>query len=297
MAVYERTYRRYDGPLTSSRSRFTVLSRYARSDLSHSRLFLLAFLGCFIAPIVALIAIYLHHNASALLRLQVDLADLVPIDAGFFLGFLSIQGVAAYIMALLVGPALVSADLSNNALPLYLSRPLTRFEYVLGKALVLIVLLSLVTWVPSLLLFAFQALLASGGWMADNLRVGAALFVASWMWIVVLTLLSLAVSAAVRRRHVARIVLLALLFVPAALGSAINELLNTQWGALLDLRELIRVAWGWLFLTGADGPMAEVLRQGESIPAWAAWLALAVLCLFCSVLLARKVRAYEVVRS
>ncbi|MFN2250645.1 MAG: hypothetical protein ACK2UL_01900, partial [Anaerolineae bacterium] len=249
MAVYERTYRRYEGPLTPERYRPVVLTRYALDEIRSSRLVLLVLLGCLIVPLAGLITIYLHHNAGGLLRLDIDLSDLIAIDAQFFLGVLSILAVGAYVLALIVGPALISADLANNALPLYLSRPLTRSEYVSGKALVLFLVLSLVTWVPGWALFAFQALLAGAGWIVDNARVGAAIFVASWTWIVVLTLLSLAVSAWVGRRHLARLTLLGLFFVPAALGSAINELMNTSWGSLLDLNELVDVTWRSLFLS------------------------------------------------
>ena len=52
----------------------------------------------------------------------------------------------------------MSPDLRNNGLPLYLSRPFSRTEYVLGKMSVLLILLSAITWVPGLLLFLFQAL-------------------------------------------------------------------------------------------------------------------------------------------
>lgn len=298
MAVYERTYRRYDGPLTTPRWRFTVLPRYAFEGVWRSRIFLVFLLGCFIAPVIGLIAIYLHHNAGALLRLDIDLSDLVPIDGTFFLTIMSIQATAAYIMALYVGPALIATDLANNALPLFLSRPLTRREYVLGKALVLLALLSAITWVPGLVMFLFQGFLEGFAWMVDNLRIAGAIFAASWLWIIVLTLLSLAVSAWVRRRPVARGVLLALLFVPAALGAAINELLRTRWGTLLDLQEMVRVVWQAMFLSGTEGEISDLLTSTTApIPVWAALSVLLLVCLVCLLLLWQKVRAYQVVRS
>ena len=58
------------------------------------------------------------------------------------------------ILVLLVGPDLISQDLRFNAIPLYLSRPLRRFEYFLGKLGVIAVFLSAVTIVPALLAFA-----------------------------------------------------------------------------------------------------------------------------------------------
>src|SRR5205807_10578886 len=52
----------------------------------------------------------------------------------------------------------------HDALPIFLSRPFSRPEYVLGKCAVIALLLSVVTWVPGLILFSLQAGLAEGGW-------------------------------------------------------------------------------------------------------------------------------------
>jgi ABC-2 type transport system permease protein len=55
------------------------------------------------------------------------------------------------ILVLLVGPDLISQDLRFNAIPLYLSRPVRRFEYFLGKLGVIAVYLSVVTMLPAVL--------------------------------------------------------------------------------------------------------------------------------------------------
>ena len=57
--------------------------------------------------------------------------------------FLSVQGVFAFLLTAYAGPGLISPDLSNNALPLYLCRPISRTEYVLSKMAVLFIPLSL----------------------------------------------------------------------------------------------------------------------------------------------------------
>ena len=53
-----------------------------------------------------------------------------------------------FFLAAFVGPGLISPDLSHNGLPLYLARPFSRAEYVLGKMSVLVGLMSLMTWIP-----------------------------------------------------------------------------------------------------------------------------------------------------
>src|SRR6266540_4116539 len=93
---------------------------------------------------------------SALTIFKTSVTELIPIDASFFQFFVNFQAALAFFVTLLVGPPLVSRDLRNNALPLYLCRPFSRAEYVLGKMSVLLILLSAITWVPQLLLFLFQ---------------------------------------------------------------------------------------------------------------------------------------------
>jgi ABC-2 type transport system permease protein len=71
-----------------------------------------------------------------------------------FRQFFEVQLFFPMILVLLVGPDLISQDLRFNAIPLYLSRPVRRFEYFLGKLGVIAVYLSTVTIVPVLLAFA-----------------------------------------------------------------------------------------------------------------------------------------------
>ena len=128
MALFENSYRRYEGRLTPEWSRFLVLPRYALRDVFGSKLFTAIYCLCFIYPLVAAILIYLHHNTNAVALMQIDLSELVPINASFFQYFVEVQGWLGFLLTVLVGPVLVSRDLANNALPLYLSRPLTRWN-------------------------------------------------------------------------------------------------------------------------------------------------------------------------
>src|SRR6478752_805599 len=78
-----------------------------------------------------------------------------------------------------------SSALANNALALYLARPFSRTEYVIGKMSVLLILLSLMTWVPGLLLFLLQGYLEGWPWMYDNVRFAAGIFFGAWIWILI----------------------------------------------------------------------------------------------------------------
>jgi len=148
MAVYEHNYKHYSGPLTPEWSRFLIIPRHAYRDVFKSKLFTAFFVICFAPLLVEAILIYLHHNVSALAIMRVNAHALVPIDAFFFEVFVGVQAGFAFLVTLLVGPPLVARDLTNNALPLYLCRPFSRAEYVFGKMCVVLILLTLITWVP-----------------------------------------------------------------------------------------------------------------------------------------------------
>ncbi|HEX8096543.1 MAG TPA: hypothetical protein VF507_00845, partial [Pyrinomonadaceae bacterium] len=247
MAVYEHTYKRYEGRLTPDWSRFLIIPRHAYRDVFRSKLFTAFFALCFIYPLIAAILIYLHHNASALAILKIDVTEVLPINGSFFLTYMSVQGALAFFVNLLVGPPLVSRDLANNALPLYLCRPLSRSEYVLGKMSVVMILLSLMTWVPGLLLFLFQSYLEGFGWFAHNLWIASGIFLGSWIWIILLALLSQAVSAWVKWRTAASAALLGLYFIPSIFGEVINAIFVTRWGHIISLSALLSNVWTNLF--------------------------------------------------
>src|ERR1044072_3170763 len=116
MAVYEQTYKPYNGKLTPEWSRFLIIPRHAYRAVFNSKLFTAFFVVCFLPLLVQAILIYLHHNVSPIAIMKVDAKTLVPIDASFFYTFVNIQGGFAFFVALLVGPPLVSRDLRNNAL-------------------------------------------------------------------------------------------------------------------------------------------------------------------------------------
>jgi ABC-2 type transport system permease protein len=304
MAVYEVTYKPYLGQLTPDWNRFLVIPRHAFRDVFKSKLFTAFFVLCFIPLLVEAILVYLHHNVNALAILQVNVKELLPIDASFFQTFVNLQGVFAFFVTLLVGPPLVARDLRNNALPLYLCRPFSRAEYVLGKMSVLLILLSAITWVPQLLLFALQSYLEGSRWFIDNLWMAGAIFIGSIVWILLLALLSQAISALVKWRVIASGALLGLFFIPSVFGEMVNQIFRTRMGSIISLgANMTNVTAGLFgtfqrtrtFVTDFDGEVATRISITEP-PLWISWLVLFLVCAVCLALLSRKVKAYEVVK-
>lgn len=300
MAVLERSYKRYTGVTAPEWSRFLIVPRHAFRDVFRSKIFTGIFVLSFVWPLVCAILIYLHHNVNVLAMWNIKVSDLLAIDAAFFQYWVVVpQGYIGFFLAMLIGPSQVSRDLTNNALPLYLCRPFSRTEYVVGKMSIVIILLSVMSWVPGLILFLLQSYLDGWTWFSQNIPVASAIFIGSLVWILLLALLTQAISAWVRWRLASRAALLGLFFIPWVFGAFVNEIFQTAWGNIFSLQTLMWNVWAGLFGTfqrqtivlGGDSQL--VLTEP---PLWASWLVLFLICAACLALLARKVRAYEVVK-
>jgi ABC-2 type transport system permease protein len=300
MAVYKKTYRPYEGGLTPSWRRFLVVPRYAFEDLHRSRFLNTFLILSFIYPLVCALIIYVQHNASSLSLLGIQGANrLISINVTFFMTVLGWQSMLAFFMAAFVGPGQVAPDLANNALSLYLARPFSRTEYVLGKMSVLLILMSVMTWVPGMLLFLLQGYEEGWTWMGENRNLAIGIFFGSWIWILVLALLALALSAWVKWKPAAGGLMFGVFFVSAAFSAIINAVQRTYWGNLFNISYLIGRVWVKLFEGNNQTTTGAVFfraRADQALPLWLCWFALAALCAVCLYMLARKIRGTEVVR-
>jgi ABC-2 type transport system permease protein len=305
MAVYEQTYKPYTGKLTPEWSRFLIIPRHAFRGVFAYKLFIAFYVLCFLPVLVEAIMIYLHHNITALAIMNINARQLIPIDGSFFQYFVTIQGGFAFFVALLLGPPLVSRDLRNNALPLYLCRPFTRTEYVMGKMSVLLILLSGITWVPQLLMFLFQSYLEGFAWFRSNLWIASAIVIAGIVWILLLALISQTLSAVLKWRIIASAAMLGLVFIPSIFAGIVNFIFMTRWATLISLPGLMMNITAGLF--GTFEPVAgrfqlaiddNTLREIVLVepPLWTCWAMLFLICVVCLAILSWKVKAYEVVK-
>lgn len=285
MAVYERRYRRYDGEFVPTSRTTWAIPRYAFADVFRMRLFTAFFVLAFVPPLLALTIIYFKSRPEDIGQLG-PLLEALAIDRAAFRSFLTVQSVFAFVVAIVVGPSMLYKDLVGGGLPLLLARPITRWGYILAKLSVPVLLLSAITWVPGLLLFIVQSVLVGEGWMGRNVGIGLAIFAASWAWIALLSLLSVAVAASVKSRIWSRAVFFAIFFVSAGVGQTINGIFSTRWGTLLDIPACIATLFQTLF---GDTPTTGLT------PATAT-ASLLVFCGLCVFWMHRRVRPLEVSR-
>ena len=287
MAVYKRGYQRYTGPTTGQWTRLLAFPRFAWSRLIGDRMVIVALMLSVLVPIVAAIFIYLGNHQELWRGLGMGAAArFLDINGTSFLVFLNAQATFSVIVASLVGPGLIAPDLANGGLALYFSRPLTRRDYVLARLMVLVGLLSLLTWVPGLLLFLMQASMAGWEWAPANWNIAVGILAGSLIWILFVSLVALASSAWVKWRIIAGALILAVFFMSAGAAEMINAVFRERWGSYLNPGMNMSNLWRAFF--GLDLPRG--LAAGPS----AIWLAAMALILVWA--LHYKLRPVEVVR-
>ena len=262
-----------------------VLPRHAWGRLYQQRLVILLTMLALVWPVLCAGFIYLTNHAELLQGLDREFRQFIQVDGRFFSIFMYVQAGFAVFLAALAGPGLIAPDLANNALPLYFSRPLTRWNYALARLMVLVGMLSVVTWVPGLLLFGLQVGLAGGWWFRANWTLGAGMVVGFLLWLLVLSLVAMASSAYVRWRVVAAAVSLAFFFILSGVAEMIDNVFRVDWGHVID------PAWAvnqvWCALLGVEPPAGP--------GAGASALALAIMVLLLALVIERKLRPVEIV--
>lgn len=302
MAIHRRAYRPLAGAeLTPAWSRFLVLPRYAWRTVAGSKLISAYLMLCLIPPLLAAGFIYLYNNPLAQALVGLNGPPPLRVDGQLFYYLMIAQGSMVLLFTAWLGPGLVSPDLVNGALPLYLSRPFSRAEYVLGRVASLFFVLSLITWVPDVLLFGLQAALDDHGWGRHHLPLLGGIVLGAWLWIGVTSLLALALSAWVRWRIVATGLFAGVFFLSAGLGTAANQALRTYWGGLLNIFYVVSTIWRDLLGVPSTGGAERRHQIGDpttlDVPVGFCWLAVAVLVVVCLVLLDKRLRGREVVRG
>src|ERR1035437_7379225 len=194
MSVYKHNYRAYTANVTPLWTRVLVIARYGLAEAWSSRITIGLFTLSLLTFIVYLVGIYLVNNPLARTLILKGDRQVFAINARFFLQVLETQSWLALVLTSWIAPRLITFDLADNALPILLSHPISRFGYVFGKFVAMFASLSAITWFPSLLLFAYQGYSSPQSWALGNLRIAEGLLVGAVLWITFLSILGLALS-------------------------------------------------------------------------------------------------------
>jgi len=160
--IHDQSYSHYTGVRETPGTAWLVIAVTGIRAALSKKLFLWVMLAAWGQFFVRAVLFYLSANFPSL--------DMLAPSAATFRQFFEMQGIFVFFVTVYVGSGLIANDRRSNALQIYLSKPLTRVEYVAGKLGILLCFLLLVTLLPAMaLLFVQMMFSASFTFVRENL--------------------------------------------------------------------------------------------------------------------------------
>jgi ABC-2 type transport system permease protein len=154
--IADLTYRNYDGPLRPPINLWWSIAKASiRLSIKKKFLWLLASLSAFWYLLLLIVFYFMDTMSQGLPLGQKNpmLQQIIWKDQ--FLNAFSVAQLALFIIALLIGVGAIANDNRANALLVYLSKPVSRLDYLIGKWLGIFVPITLIVAVPTFTFFAY----------------------------------------------------------------------------------------------------------------------------------------------
>ncbi len=148
MPIHDQSCRRYTGVREAPGTAWLVITVTGIRTALSKKLFLGVMLFAWAQFLVRAVIFYLSANFPNL--------DILAPSVETFRQFLELQELFVLIVTVYIGSGLIANDRRSNALQIYLSKPLSRAEYVAGKLGILLFFLLMVTLLPAMALLFVQ---------------------------------------------------------------------------------------------------------------------------------------------
>src|SRR5438067_8017355 len=188
MPIHDQGYRRYQGGRSPRGRAWAVIASAGIRTFLARRAFLGLLLLSWFPFFVRAVQLYAAANLPQ--------ARFLAPTADTFRQFLDQQQIFVFFVTVYVGAGLIANDRRANALQIYLSKPLTRAEYIFGKLAILMIFLALVTWLPAIVLLIVQISFAGNfAFLQNNLFLFPAITVFSFVLVTMIAAAMLALSS------------------------------------------------------------------------------------------------------
>jgi len=288
MPIHTQDYRHWEGTLNPRHyTRWWIIAKAELKLLAQRKIVrLIVAVPPVIYIIVHAVLVYIFNQVpGTLLWFQVD--------AEFFQQFLfrspSTGPLSAFLIALIAifgGSGLIATDLKNNALSLYLSKPISWIDCLIVKFAVIGILVGCLTLVPGLLLFLEHALLTDAAFLKENYWIPLSIVAYSVLIMLSASLLILLFSSLTSNPRYATIGFCAVWFGSPVIHGVLRVIMRSSRTAIVSIWANYDILGSALFNASHD----HVVHWAWS---FLVLLALIALCLF---LLHRRIRAVEIVK-
>ena len=224
MPIMDQGYQPYRGAIRRSNLRFLQFTLAALRRNRRWWVWVLLILSLLFGSAKEYFLVFMVYVPEALLN--VNPRDIPPFFRAlaehprFYTDMMSTQSFWALVMGVTVGAGEIAEDLRTGALAFYLGRPVTRFDYVLGKVAAVSAVVMLVTLLPVLVLFTAQALFEGRwGWVTSHAKAIPSAVAYACVLSLFVSGLVLGMSAVARRR----------LWATVSIAGALIALSVTSW--------------------------------------------------------------------
>ncbi len=215
MPIHDQGYRRYRGLKARTGTGWMVITRAGIRSQFAKRAFLGLLLMSWLPFFVRAVQIYAAANLPQ--------AQFLALTGETFRQFLDQQQIFVFFITVYAGAGLIANDRRANALQIYLSKPLTRTEYVFGKLAILMSFLLLVTWVPALVLLIVQISFAGNfTFLKNNFYLFPAITVFAFIQVTTVAAAMLALSSLSKSSRYVAILYAAVLFFTQAIYGVLS---------------------------------------------------------------------------
>jgi ABC-2 type transport system permease protein len=278
MPIHDQGYRRYAGRRRPAGTAWWVIARQQMRTVLSQKRYIALLLLAWIPFVARVVQIYLAANFQQ--------AAFLATSAQLFRSFLDQQGL--FVFLLIVGASgAIADDRRANALQVYLSKPLTRVEYIVGKLFAPLVFVLGITLLPALLLLVVHvAFSGSLTFVVQNLYLLPAIVLYSLSVALVGTFTMVALSSLSKSRRFTALTFTGLFFFTAAMYQALQRITGSRLWALISPRDILSVI----------GDAAFRIPGQRALPVWAALLGVIVIIGLSVLVLERRIRGVEVVQ-
>jgi ABC-type transport system involved in multi-copper enzyme maturation permease subunit len=221
--------------------------------------------------------------------------------AGLYLYLSKWVWVFLFLLTALAG-GLIANDLRANALEIYFSRPLSLFDYFLGKLLVILTVLLGLTLLPCLLLFLVDLTLTeTQGFWFDQLHLLPRMAAACLLMTVPYGLIMLAISSIARTARNAMLLFAGLIMMTSIISNILTQSLEQPLFGLISINANMHRLMEIVLAPNPDHVNALSLGNRnfplQDVPALYSAGVLAAIITFSVLLFFRRVRGVEVVSA
>lgn len=277
MPIHDQGYRRYEGKRAPHGQAWWIIARTQFLAALKYRPFVILLLVSWVPFIGRAVQLYLSTSFQQV--------SMLAATAQTFRDFLDQQGLFVFLVTIALGGA-IADDRRANALQLYLSKPLTRTEYIIGRLVPALGVLLGVTFVPAILLILLQiAFSGSTTFIGQNLFLLPAITLVSLTQALLSASTILALSSLSKSRRFVSIMYAGLIFFTAAMYQVLRTITGNRAWAAVSPGDMLDVVADAVFRIRANPP----------VPVPVAVLVIALLIAASFWVLERKIRAVEVV--